>query len=55
MRVIIPEIISHYLDLVLPYAEIVHGKGCVLKEDAPPEIVKMYHEILNWDEESKTA
>lgn len=53
MRLIIPEEISEKLEMQEPYLHYVKGKGMVLVDDAPKEIVKLREETLKWFDDHK--
>lgn len=48
MRLIIPDEIKIMQEQYIPYLHFVEGKGRVLVEDAPPEIVEIKAKVDKW-------
>lgn len=53
MRCVYPEKIQKLIYMIAPYTVYVKGEGRVLKNDAPPEIVKAKEELDRYKEEFK--
>lgn len=54
MRLIIPEDISKKLEMQEPFLHYVKGRGMVLVDDAPNDIIKIREETLKWFEDHRS-
>ena len=53
MRCVYPEKIEKLIYLIAPYTVYMKGKGRVLRDDAPPEIIEAKKELDKYHEEFK--